>query len=155
MSDPAAGAGPARFEGSFVIERPVEAVFAYLTDLQNDAAWRNEWVDASRLTDGPLGVGCRFRLVGSILGRRFDVDYETTEYEPNVRSAWKGTSGPMPLNFERAFEPVEGGTRVRVVYEASVPWLLRPFTPLLGRAGRRALDGDLPALKAILEGPAT
>lgn len=141
-----------RVEMSFVIQRPVGEVFAYLTDLENDARWRREWVDAKKLSDGALGVGFQTRLVGALLGRRFNVDYETTTWEPHRRAAWKGISGPMPLVFERAFEPAEGGTRVTTAYQVSLPVLLRPLTPLLMRAGRRALEGDLPKLKAVLEG---
>ena len=57
-------------ELSVVINRPLEACFAYLTDLANDLEWRREWIDAEKTTHGPHGVGARYRLTGALLGRR-------------------------------------------------------------------------------------
>jgi hypothetical protein len=99
-------------ETSVVINRPLEACFAYLTDLGKDVEWRREWIEAEKTTDGPHGVGARYRLTGALLGRRIATVYETIAYEPNRLAAWQAVSGPLPLAFSRAFEGVEGGTRV-------------------------------------------
>jgi hypothetical protein len=44
-----------------VINRPIEACFAYLTDLANDLEWRREWIDARRRRMAPMawvpGIG--------------------------------------------------------------------------------------------------
>jgi uncharacterized protein YndB with AHSA1/START domain len=42
------------FESSFVINRPLEEVFAFLANLENDAKWRREWVEAKNTSEGPL-----------------------------------------------------------------------------------------------------
>jgi uncharacterized protein YndB with AHSA1/START domain len=49
------------FELSIVINRPIEEVFGFLTNLENDLKWRSEWVDASNTSRGSLGVGATFR----------------------------------------------------------------------------------------------
>ena len=139
------------FERSTVIHRPTEEVFGYLADLAHDAAWRREWVAASNVSEGPIGVGSRFRLVARFLGRESATEYEVTEYEPNRSVAWKALSGPLPLRFRRTFESVEGGTRVAIRYDADIRGLLRLFGPPFARMGRRQLDGDLPVLKSLLE----
>jgi len=90
-------------EASVVIDRPLEACFAYLTDLTNDLEWRREWIDAEKTTHGPPGGGARYRLTGALLGRRIATEYETVAYEPNRLAAWKAVSGPLPLTFSRAF----------------------------------------------------
>jgi uncharacterized membrane protein len=137
-------------ESSVVINRPLEACFAYLTDLGNDLEWRREWVAAEKTTDGPHGVGTRYRLTGALLGRRIATEYETIAYEPNRRVAWKAVSGPVPLTFSRAFEAVEGGTRVSMRYEGE-HGILRLGGPLVAGIGRRQLEGDYPRLKELLE----
>lgn len=83
-------------ESSVVINRPIEACFAYLTDLANDVEWRRAWIDAEKTTDGPHGVGARYRLTGALLGRRIATEYETVGYEPTRLAAWKAVSGPLP-----------------------------------------------------------
>jgi uncharacterized membrane protein len=137
-------------ETSVVINRPLEACFAYLTDLANDLEWRREWIDAEKTTDGPHGVGARYRLTGALLGRRIATEYETIAYEPTRLAAWKAVSGPLPLTFSRAFEAVEGGTRVTMRYEGD-SGLLKLAGPLVAGIGRRQLEGDFPKLKQLME----
>jgi uncharacterized membrane protein len=141
-------------ESSVVINRPLEACFAYLTDLGNDLQWRREWIEAEKTTDGPHGVGARYRLTGALLGRRIATEYETIAYEPNRKAAWKAVSGPLPLTFSRAFEAVEGGTRITMRYEGDSR-LLRLAGPLVAGIGRRQLEGDYPKLKQVLESAAS
>ena len=138
-------------ESSIVINRPIEACFAYLTDLANDVEWRREWIEAEKTTDGPHGVGARHRLTGALLGRRIATVYETIAYEPNRLAAWNVVSGPLPLTFSRAFEGVEGGTRVTMRYEGDLGGLLNLAAPLLVSMGRRQLEGDYSKLKQLLE----
>ena len=137
-------------ELSVVINRPLEACFAYLTDLANDLEWRREWIETEKTTDGPHGVGARYRLTGALLGRRIATEYETVAYEPNRLAAWKAVSGPLPLSFSRAFEAVEGGTRVTMRYEGDSA-LLRLAGPLVAGIGRRQMEGDFPKLKQVME----
>jgi uncharacterized membrane protein len=141
-------------ETSVVINRPLEACFAYLTDLGKDVEWRREWIEAEKTTDGPHGVGARYRLTGALLGRRIATVYETIAYEPNRLAAWQAVSGPLPLAFSRAFEGVEGGTRVTMRYEGD-RGLLRLAGPLVAGIGRRQLEGDFPKLKQVMESVAS
>ena len=140
-------------ELSVVINRPLEACFAYLTDLANDLEWRREWIEAEKTTDGPHGVGARYRLTGALLGRRIATEYETIAYEPTRLAAWISMSGPLPLTFSRAFEAVEGGTRVTMRYEGD-RGLLRLAGPLVAGIGRRQMAGDFANLKQLMESAA-
>jgi hypothetical protein len=138
-------------ELSLVIHRATEAVFTYLANLENDAKWRREWVEAKQTSEGPLGLGATFLLVGDMLGRRNEVVYETIEYEPHRRAAWKTESGPLPMIFRRTFEHVDGGTRVTIRYEVELSGFLKLLKPLVMRLGKHQLAGDLPKLKVLLE----
>ena len=139
------------FELSIVLNRPVEEVFVILSNLENDVKWRREWVDASKTSEGPIGVGSTFRLVGQFLRWRSETEYKVIEYERNRMTAWKTVSGPLPLTFRRTFEPVEGGTRVTIRYEAEPRGFLKLAMPLLARMGKRQLEGDFPKLKELME----
>jgi hypothetical protein len=141
-------------ELSLVINRPLEACFAYLTDLANDLEWRSEWIEAEKTTDGSHGVGARYRLTGALLGRRIATEYETIAYEPTRLAAWKAVSGPLPLRFSRAFEAIEGGTRVAMRCEGDGR-LLKLAGPVIAGIGRRQMEGDFPKLKQVLESAAS
>ena len=42
---------------SIVVDRPVETVFAYVTDVTNDPAWHTDVLEAQKTSEGPIGVG--------------------------------------------------------------------------------------------------
>lgn len=142
------------FESSIVIDRSIEEVFAFLSDLENDPKWRREWVDARKTTDGLMSVGARFSLFNEMFGKRNEVVYEVSKYEPNHMAAWNTISGSLPLMFQRVFEQVETGTKVDFRYEADMdrtPFIFKLLKPLIVASGKQALQGDFPKLKELME----
>ncbi|HEY3311827.1 MAG TPA: SRPBCC family protein [Anaerolineales bacterium] len=139
------------FELSTAINRPIEEVFGFLSNLENDLKWRSEWVEAKNTSGGSPGVGAMFRLSSEMLGRRISTVYEVIQYEPNQLAAWKTVSGPLPLEFRRSFERVEGGTRFTIKYELEPRGFFKLVMPLLAPSATRQHKGDLCNVKALLE----
>jgi len=103
----------ARAEVSTTINRPIEEVFAVLSDLSNNPKWASGSVETPKKTsDGPIGVGTTWHTVGKFLGRRIESDAEYTEFEANRKIAATSKSGPFPLEFTMTLEPVDGGTQL-------------------------------------------
>jgi len=143
------------FEMTVEIDRPLEEVFAFLCDLENDPRWRREWVDAKRTSKGPIGVGTTTSLFAKVLGRRIEAVYEVTEYDPSRAVSWKTVSGPLPLTFWRNVEGDGQGTRATLGYTGDFRGLRGLLRPLIVSIGKRALRGDLPTLKQRLESSAS
>lgn len=61
----------------------------------------------------------------------------------------------MPLTLSGAFVAVQGGTRVTMRHEGELRGLLGLAGPALSGIGRRALEGDFPTLKRLLESGAS
>ena len=139
------------FELSTVINQPIEEVFGFLSNLENDVRWRREWVDAMKTSEGPIGIGTRFSLFGELFGRQIPTVYEVIEYEPSQVAAWKTVSGPLPLTFRRSFERVEGGTRFSIGYEAEVRGFFKLVMSLLAETVKRQHEGDLRKVKELME----
>ena len=144
----------ASFEMTVEVDRLPGEVFAFISDLSNDPKWRREWGEAKPVTEGPVGVGSSFALYAKVLGRKTEAVYEVTEYQANQVVKWKTVRGPLPLTFWRSVDGVDGSTRVTMGYSGEFPGLLGVFRPLLTRLGKRALKGDLPTLKKVLEAAA-
>jgi len=141
------------FESRIVVDRPVDEVANFLSDLLNDPRWRREWVGARPASEGPLGVGSATVLTGQLLGRRTEAVYAVTRHEPGRITQWRTVSGPLPLTFARAFEPAgSGATLVMFTYEAHPSAVLRLLEPFVVSLGRRALEGDFPALREVFGG---
>ena|SRR5712692_444811 len=141
----------AKLEISTVINRPVEEVFAFLSNPENWPKWISGSIEAKKTSEGPIGVGTTWRPVNTFLGQRMEAEAECTEYEPNRRFATKSKSGPIPTKNQTTFESVEGGTRVDVRLEAEPGGFFKLAEPLLVSIVKRQFEADLANLKDLME----
>jgi uncharacterized membrane protein len=143
-----------RFEASVEIERPVEKVFGYVTDLENLPEWAGPVVgvrDVQRATPDRLRQGDKFTVVAKFLGRRFETPCEVTDYLSNRQFSFRSTGGPVPQEFTYTFEPTLEGTHLTQSVEAEPGTFFRLTGPLFEAAGRRQINNDLETLKDLLE----
>jgi uncharacterized protein YndB with AHSA1/START domain len=96
-------------ENSVTISRPVEDVFTFVTNTQNDPQWHKDVIEATQISDGPIGVGTTFSVVIKFMGKK-EGRWEVDEFEPNRREVIKVTDALSPTLTYR-FEEVDGGTR--------------------------------------------
>ena len=141
----------ARFQQSVVINRPLEQVSAFVSDLENDPQWTPGAV-MRRTSQGPLGIGTTFQQHDRFLGRRMDLSLEVTDYEPPRKIGLKTISGQLSFGGTRMFEPLGvAATRVTFVGEGHASGVLKLAEPLLAAAGERRLRTQLGNLKRLLE----
>lgn len=138
---------------SVVIAVPVERVFAFAADFENDPQWRDEVQQMRYTSDPPVGVGTRAVETARILGQTLETTTVTTDYEPNRRVAAKSISGPVPIVASRDFEAVPGGTRFTYTLEGDTSGVLlfRLMGPILTRLYQKRIESYLGTLKGILE----
>jgi len=141
-----------RVEQSIEIARPVEEVFAFVTDPDRLGEWQTSIVEVRRERAGTLQPGDRLREVQSALGRRVESTVEVVEYEPPRRFALHIIDGPIPFDGRWTFEPTPTGTRVHFVGEGALRGPIRLAEPLLTRALRRQFRRHHERLKRALEG---
>ncbi len=141
----------AKIEISTVINRPVEEVFAVLSNYENNPKWISASIEAKKTSQGPIGVGTTWRTVVKFLGRRIEGENEVTEYEPNRGYAVKSKSGPFPVENGVTFERVEGGTRVTLTTVAEPGGFFKLAEPLLVSMVKRQFEADFVNLKDLME----
>ncbi len=141
----------AKVEIGIVINRPVEEVFAFLSNPENNPKWNSVSSEVKITSAGPIGVGTTYRAVIKALGRRIEGENEFTEYEPNRKFTFKSKSGPVPLESRWTFERVEGGTRVTETGVAELGGFFKLAEPLLVRMIKRQSEADLANLKDLME----
>ena len=141
----------ARFDVNTSIKRPVEDVFAVLSDFSNGSKWASGAVEpAKKTSDGPIGVGTTWHGVGKVAGRRFDTDITLTEFEANRKVTIKFTK-PFPTTTTVTFESVAGGTRVSQTVESEPGGFFKMAEPLLVTMARRQFQNDLDNLRDLME----
>ena len=141
----------ARIQVSAVINRPVEEVFAVLSNDENRPKWSSTTIDVKKTSEGPIGIGTTWRSVERIFRRRIERESVFTEYEPNRKITQKSTSGPVPFEVRLICEPVEGATRVIVIAEVQPSGFFKLADPLFERLRKRQFEIDLADLKQGLE----
>jgi uncharacterized protein YndB with AHSA1/START domain len=135
------------------IKRPVEEVFAVMSDLSNNPKWISAVGETTKTSDGPIGVGTTWHSVGKFLGRRMESDTTYTQFEPNRAFSFEATT-PFPMTVAFTFEPEPGGTRVEQVVDAEPGGFFKLAGPLLVTAAKRQFQSDLDNLRDLLEADA-
>jgi uncharacterized membrane protein len=140
-----------KIETSIVINRPVEEVFAFTTNFENQPKWQSRLLEVKKTSEGPIDVGTTWRGVAKLLGQRIETEQECTEYKLNRTYTGKFISGPFPVEARQTYEPVEGGTRLNFVLEAQPGSFFNLAEPLVMSMVKRLTEADLANLKDLME----
>jgi hypothetical protein len=98
-----------KIEHSIVVNRPVDEVFAYATDVSKVPEWQTSALEAR--VDGTMQPGATGAIVRKFLGRRMESSVEFDEYEPPRKFALHATSGPVRFRVQQTYEPTDEGAR--------------------------------------------
>ena len=136
---------------STTIKRPVEDVFALVSNSETSPRWSSSSLESEKTSEGPIGEGTTWRSVSKFLGRRIETEMEITEFEPNRKFTLRSMSGPFPLQAAVTFERVEGGTQVNAIIEAEPGGFFRVAEPLIVSIAKRQFQGDFDNLRDLME----
>jgi carbon monoxide dehydrogenase subunit G len=144
-----------QFSCSVTINRPVEEVFAVLTDPTRSPEWSKHSVRGELLTEGPPRVGSRRRtgVKGFVGLGTMESVFEVTESNPlravalrQVSASWGGSGATR-----YTFTPVDGATRVDWTWELNTTGPMKLFERPMLAVTRRAFQSDLENLKQLME----
>jgi uncharacterized protein YndB with AHSA1/START domain len=138
---------------SIVIARPVEVVFAYISNYEHDSQWRAGIIEMTQTPPGRTQIGTKTREVARFFGKKRVTPAEITHYEPDRKVAFSGLMvNSVPVSGSRTVE--RRGDQTRFIYQAKVE--LSGFSllikPLMVMILRRRFMSDLRCLKERLEG---
>lgn len=134
-----------------MVERPIEEVFAVLTDVTLTGRWFPLEVEEWWTSPPPHGVGSTRRARVKMLGRVQENDAVATAYDPPHLAAMQGTSSNAPFDATLRFAPSGPGTRVDVEIVIRMGGLMAPIGAFFGRWYGRQWDRGLANLKRLME----
>jgi uncharacterized protein YndB with AHSA1/START domain len=142
-----------RFEATVVIDRPIEEVFAFLADGENDPKFSPRVLEIARTTEGPPGVGTVYASTVKDAGMKTKREFRLTEFEAPTRIRWSESSKNIVTAPEGGYDLVREGDSTRVtiynVLEGHGPGKL--IAPLALRSARKGADDFAKAIKAAVE----
>lgn len=139
---------------SIIIERPIEDVFAFLTDARNNPLWQaNVGLKATRQEpEEPVGVGTRITETWHFLGRTTEATREITEYEPNHKCTQQHLRGTSPIKEGTLlFEPMADRTRCIYTVLIQAEGVFALAESFLANSLKKGLETSLAEAKHVLE----
>jgi uncharacterized protein YndB with AHSA1/START domain len=138
-------------QSSIVINRPIEDVFAVLTNVENTGKWFPAEVEEWWTSPPPHGLGSTRRARVKMGLMTTENDAVATVYDPPNRAAMKGTSRNAPFEAHLIFAAVEGGTRVESNIEMFLRGPARLIGPMFIRWYGKSWEKGLVNLKRMME----
>ena len=134
-------------KNSVRIDCTMEQAFEYLSDHRNELEWNPGIETIEKITDGPVGLGTRFRAKWKSSP---SLELEIVEYEPPHR--WTShNGGPLETTVRFRLEPADGGTVLYVEFEAVPHGFFRLIFPIFLARLRRQERANMTYLREALE----
>lgn len=138
------------FTNTVTIERPIDDVFSYLSDLEHTPEWNWAIGETRKITPGPIMVGTRYRQTRAV--PRPETEFlEITELDHNKRIEVRGILAEMPAHLTYEVEEDGLGTVLTNAVSLDVEGPARMLAPVLSRRIAQAVASNLNDLKVRLE----
>lgn len=134
-----------------MINRPLEEVFAFISNLQNEHLWSSAVSSGEYLQGGSGEVGSIARLVATFLGHEIETLSKTTAHEHNHKISFELVEGMVTGKGSREVEAVGNATRVTQRFDFEFGAVFKAMKFVLKPALQKQLDRDFKKLKAVLE----
>lgn len=137
-------------ESSVSINKPVEKVFEFITDLENQKKL-SPYISGIEVA-GPLQVGTRYTIKTTTAGRTFESVNEVMALEPNKKFSIKTLAKPPASDVTNTylFSDESGGTKLTVQMDTVV--MAMGMEAMVTNQLKAAQDTGLAAIKKALEG---
>lgn len=116
-------------ERTFIVNRPIDEVFAYLSDFENTNEWDPGTVETRR-TSGDGGLGTTYANTSEFVGRKVDLTYTTVGYDSPTFFSCQGKNASSTATDTMTF--TREGERTQIHYRADFTFhglvkLVAPF----------------------------
>jgi carbon monoxide dehydrogenase subunit G len=142
------------FSATTTINRPIEQVFAFLSDGTNDTKFSPRVQEIKKTSDGPIGVGTVYASTVKDAGMKSSREFRLTEFEQPTKIRWTETSKnaiTVPqggYDLERAGA---GATKITIFNNFEGHGFGKVILPLATRAAKKDADAFAGRIKAAVE----
>ena len=138
-----------KVQKTIVVDKPLEAVFGYLSDFTTTT----EWDPATVVTvnsQGDGGAGTTYVNTSKFLGRKTQLTYVVRDFIPGKRVQLSGENKTVTAVDTMTFRTVDGATEVTYTAEFTFKGPSRLLVPLLrGAFDRLGTEAEIGMRKAL------
>jgi uncharacterized protein YndB with AHSA1/START domain len=143
-----------QFEATVEIDRPIEQVFAFLADGENDPKFSPRVQQIAKTTDGPTAAGTVYASTVKDAGLTTKREFRITEFQPPTMIRWTEISKNLVTAHEGGYDLTstsEGNTRVRVFNVLEGHGVGKLIAGLALTAARKDADAFAQRIKTAVE----
>ena len=145
-----------RFGAATTIDRPIQQVFAFLADGENDKRFSSRIVEIAKTTDGPPGVGTVYASTAKDGPMTAKHEFELTAFDQPTKIRWTERSRTTPVSApEGGYDLAPAGdattqlTFFNVLEGRGV--LGKLLEPIALRSARKGADAFVASIKSTIE----
>ena len=139
------------FESEVRIDRPIEEVFAYVSDPLDFPRWNSAVRSMRKTSMGENGVAATYSMERDLPTGRAVNELEIVARERPREFAIRTITGPTPFVYRYRFSAENGETLVRLDAEVELAGAVAFMPQLARRAVKKGVDDNFATLKGILE----
>ena len=138
---------PSIITNHIMIQKPQETVFDFVADMRNELKWNPDVQFMDKLTEGPIGVGTRFKAKWHLSDT---IEVEITRYDrPNYVTFVNG--GSLEVTLDLNLLTSESATELKTKFIATPHGFLRTIFPVMKRKLKSQELENMNNLKKSLE----
>jgi uncharacterized protein YndB with AHSA1/START domain len=142
-----------RFGATITIDRPIDEVFAFLADGENDKKFSARVIDIAKTTDGAPGVGTVYASTVKDAGVKTKREFKLTEFEPPTKIRWAEQSKNLVTATDGGYDLAAAGDGTELTFFNELEG--HGFGVLIAgfalRSARKGADDFARAIKTAIE----
>ncbi|MBN2076480.1 MAG: SRPBCC family protein [Dehalococcoidales bacterium] len=142
----------AKIEHTVIINRPVDPVFDYATNIDNLPKWETNMLESAKTSEKSKGIGTTYKGVIKAMGMTMDWTSKVTDFEENTRVDKTINSGKTIIYEKLLFDETnDGNTEFNLMQDYRIGGFLRLITPIMLFSMKQQMKKNLANLKRIME----
>ncbi len=137
-------------ESSITINKPVEKVYGFLTDLENQKKL-SEYITGVEV-DGPLKVGTRYKIQTTSYGRTNVMENEVVALEPNKKFGVKTLAAPPASDVTSTYLLEKEGSGTKLTLQVDAVIMAPGMEEMIKTQMKTGFDTVLASTKKAIEG---
>ena len=137
-------------ERVITVDKPVETVFAYLSDLETINEWDPGTLSMVKL-EGDGRIGTKYKNISSLGGRETELEYVVQQFEPDRLLQIRGENKTVIALGTLSLRPSAAGTEVTYRADVEFKGVTRLIEPLLRSQLKKLGDETMTSLHQTLQ----
>jgi hypothetical protein len=129
------------------IHESIDEIFNFIANPANNPKWDSDYLVATVVSEGPIGVGSVGKSIGLFQGKTYESTIECAEYSPPFNVAHHADIGPAHVEMRNGLRREGNVTKIMHDRRIRLRGLKRLMEPFIGKKIKKKVIADLEQLQ--------